>query len=50
MKSKEYYLDRAAYMKRLAKDAQTEKLRESCLLAAKNFEKLAQEAGEKAKN
>jgi hypothetical protein len=44
MKSKRHYLDRAAYMRRLAKDAATEKLRESCLKKAEELETQAQRA------
>jgi hypothetical protein len=44
VKSKLHYLDRAAYMRRLAKDAATEKLRESCLKKAEEFEAQARRA------
>jgi hypothetical protein len=53
MKSKRHYLDRAAYMRRLAKDAATEKLRDSCMKKAEELEALARSAeaeGDKGKN
>jgi type VI protein secretion system component VasF len=45
LKSKKYYLERAAYMRQMAKEAQTEALRASCLRAAEAYEILAQNAG-----
>ncbi len=41
LKSKRYYLEQAAYMRRLAKEAQTEALRKSCLKKAESYEELA---------
>ena len=38
MKDKHYYRERAAYLRRLAKEAQTEALRQSCLKAAEEYE------------
>lgn len=44
-----YYRDRAAYMRGLAKDALTDKLRESCLKSAERFEFLAMQVAPEAK-
>ena len=46
MKDKHYYHDRAAYMRQLAKSAQTEALRKSCLEAAETYDALARKAWE----
>lgn len=46
LKTKKHYLDRAAYMRQLARTAQTEKLRESALKAAEQLEHLAKIAGQ----
>ena len=48
MKTERYYRDRAIYMRRLAKDAVTEKLRISCLKAAEEFDLLATQTANKA--
>jgi len=42
--TKYYYLDRAAYLRGLAKDAQTPQLRKSCLKAAADYDALAEKA------
>jgi hypothetical protein len=42
--TKYYYLDRAAYLRGLAKDAQTPQLRKSCLKAAADYDELAEKA------
>ena len=44
MKAKRYYDERAAYMRQLAKSAQTEALRKSCLEAADTYDALARKA------
>lgn len=46
LKSQRYYLDRAIYMRRLANEAVTGKLRESCLKSAEQFELLAKLAAD----
>jgi hypothetical protein len=46
LKSQKYYRDRAAYLRTVAKTAGTEKLRESCLEAARQFDGLAELAAE----
>jgi hypothetical protein len=46
LKTERYYRDRAVYMRRLANDAVTEKLRDSCLNSAEQFESLAKVAAE----
>lgn len=46
LKTQRYYLDRAIYMRRLAKEAVTGKLRESCLKSAEQFEMLARSAND----
>ena len=38
MKDRQYYRERADYLRRLAKEAQTEALRLSCLRAAEEYE------------
>ena len=38
LKDRHYYRERAAYLRRLAKEAQTEALRLSCLKAAEEYE------------
>ena len=38
MKDRHYYKERVAYLRRLAKEAQTEALRLSCLKAAEEYE------------
>ena len=48
MKDKRYYDGRAAYMRQLAKSAQTEVLRKSCLEAAETYDALARKAWEPA--
>ena len=48
MKSERHYRDRAAYLRQVAKDAHTEKLRETCLKAAEQFEALADIAAKEA--
>jgi hypothetical protein len=45
LKNKCYYEERAAYMRQLAEEAQTEALRKSCLKAAEAYEILASNAG-----
>lgn len=40
MKGKRYYTERAAYMRALARTAQTEALKTSCLKAAEEYEAL----------
>jgi hypothetical protein len=42
--TKYYYLDRAAYLRGLARDAQTPQLRRSCLKAAADYDALAEKA------
>jgi hypothetical protein len=42
--TKYYYLDRAAYLRGLAQDAQTAQLRRSCLKAAADYDALAEKA------
>lgn len=42
--TKYYYLDRAAYLRGLADDAETPQLRKSCLKAAADYDALAQQA------
>jgi hypothetical protein len=42
--TKYYYLDRAAYLRGLAQDAQTPQLRQSCLRAAADYDALAEKA------
>lgn len=42
--AKYYYLDRAAYLRGLAQDAQSPQLRMSCLKAAADYDALAQKA------
>lgn len=42
--TKYYYLDRAAYLRGLAQDAQTPQLRRSCLKAAADYDALAEKA------
>jgi hypothetical protein len=42
LKDRHYYRERAAYLRRLAKEAQTEALRLSCLKAAEEYEAQAQ--------
>ena len=44
LKNKRYYNERAAYMRELAKSAQTEGLRKSCLQAAETYDALAGKA------
>jgi len=44
LKNKRYYNERAAYMRELAKSAQTEALRKSCLQAAETYDALASKA------
>lgn len=46
LKNKRYYEERAAYMRSLAKSAQTEALRKSCLQAAETYDALARKAHE----
>lgn len=46
LKNKRYYNERAAYMRELAKSAQTEALRKSCLQAAETYDALASKARE----
>jgi hypothetical protein len=46
LKNKRYYQDKAAYMRELAKSAQTEALRKSCLEAAETYEAFAEKARE----
>jgi len=48
VKGKRYYKERAAYMRALAKTAQTEALKKSCLKAAEEYEALLQAATEDA--
>lgn len=48
LKNEKYYLDRAAYMREIARDAHTEKLRESCLKAAEQLDALAKLAAKRA--
>jgi len=43
-KTKYYFLDRAAYMRGLAQEAETPQLRSSCLKAAAEYEALAEKA------
>lgn len=43
-KTKYYFLDRAAYMRGLAQEAETPQLRTSCLKAAVEYEALAAKA------
>ena len=43
-KTKYYFLDRAAYMRGLAQEAETPQLRNSCLKAATEYEALAEKA------
>jgi hypothetical protein len=45
LKSQRYYNERAAYMRELAREAQTEGLRKSCLKAAEAYQILAETAG-----
>lgn len=47
LKSQKHYRDRAAYMREIAKTAQTQKLRESCLEAAERLDALAKQAARK---
>ena len=52
MKSAKFYLERAGYMRQLARDGLTEKPRESCTKSAELYEQLAKaaaEEGEKGK-
>ena len=42
--TKYYYLDRAAYLRGLAENAQTPQLRKSCLKAAADYDALAAKA------
>jgi hypothetical protein len=42
LKDRHYYRERAAYLRRLAKEAQTDALRLSCLKAAEEYEAQAQ--------
>jgi hypothetical protein len=42
--TKYYYLDRAAYLRGLAQDAQTPQLRRSCLKAAADYDAMAEKA------
>ena len=42
--AKYYYLDRAAYLRGLAQDAQSPQLRMSCLKAAADYDALAEKA------
>lgn len=42
--TKYHYLDRAAYLRGLAQDAQTPQLRKSCLKAAADYDALAEKA------
>jgi len=46
LKNRRYYEERAAYMRSLAKSAQTEALRKSCLQAAETYDALARKAHE----
>ena len=46
LKNKHYYNERATYMRQLAKTAQTEGLRKSCLEAAETYDALARQADE----
>jgi len=46
LKSQKYYRERAAYLRSVARTAQTQKLRESCLEAALQFDGLAQLAAQ----
>ena len=46
MKTKRYYIERAAYMRELAESAQTDALRKSCLKAAEAYDILAENRGE----
>ena len=41
LKSEKYYRERAAYMREVAKNAQTTKLRDSCLASAEEMDALA---------
>lgn len=44
LRSEQFYRERAAYMRGLAREALTEKLRASCLKSAEQFEYLAKMA------
>jgi hypothetical protein len=44
LKSKRYYTERAAYLRRLANQAQTEALRKTCLKETEECEALARDA------
>ena len=46
LQTKRYYTEKAAYMRRLAKEAQTEALRKSCLTQADVYEALAKKVEE----
>lgn len=46
LKNKRYYIERAAYMRGLAKAAMTESLRKGCLKAAEEYERLAEQTDE----
>lgn len=48
--TKYYYLDRAAYLRGLAKDAETPQLRNSCLRAAADCDALAEKAEKEAES
>lgn len=48
LKSKRYYNEKAAYLRQLAKEAQTEALKKSCLSQAEIYEDLARKSDEKA--
>ena len=47
LKSKRYYNEKAAYLRQLAREAQTEALKKSCLSQAEIYEDLARKADEK---
>jgi hypothetical protein len=48
VRGKRYYTERAAYMRTLARTAQTEALRISCLKAAEQYEALLEAVAEEA--
>ena len=50
MFSKRYYRERAEYMRRLAKEAETESLKKGCLKAAADYQQLADEMDQKSKD
>ena len=45
---RKYYLERVAYMKRLAREAQTQSLRDGCLKAAEQYQQMADQEGKVA--